>query len=129
MIEQKSLFELIGGSDRIRELVDRFYDLMDLNSEYADLRSMHPTSLSLSIEKLFLFLSGWMGGPDLYSPKYGHPMLRARHLPFPIGNKARDQWINCMFSAMEEIGIKNPSKDLLKTSFLNTANWMRNLPA
>ncbi len=129
MNEQKTLFELIGGIDRIRELVDRFYDLMDLNVEYTELRNMHPVDLSNSREKLFLFLSGWMGGPDLYSPKHGHPMLRARHLSFPIGDLARNQWTDCMFRTMEDVGIINPLKDQLKASFIHTANWMKNLPA
>ena len=96
MTDQKTLFDTIGGANKVDELVDRFYDLMALEEALADLRAMHPSDLSSSREKLKLFLTGWMGGPDIYSPKYGHPMLRARHLPFKIGIKERNQWLACM---------------------------------
>ena len=82
-------FELIGGEDAVRRLVDRFYDVMDTAPEAAGIRALHPPTLDLSREKLFLFLTGWMGGPPLYVERYGHPMLRARHLPFPIGEEER----------------------------------------
>jgi hemoglobin len=87
MTEKSTIYELIGGMDQIDALVDRFYDLMALEPSYQDLRTMHPKDLSDSREKLKFFLTGWMGGPDIYSPRYGHPMLRARHLPFKIGLK------------------------------------------
>lgn len=128
MTERKTVFELIGGIDKIDELVDRFYDLMDLEPGAADIRAMHATDLSTSREKLKLFLCGWMGGPDIYSPKYGHPMLRARHLPFKIGLKERNQWLACMYQAMEECGIDGNAAKQLEESFFNTAEWMRNQP-
>ena len=117
MKEQKSLYESIGGIDKVDELVDCFYDLMALEETLSDLRAMHPADLSGSREKLKFFLTGWMGGPDIYSPKYGHPMLRARHLPFKIGMKERNQWLTCMYQALEDCGIKG-----------NIADWMRNQP-
>lgn len=128
MSEKISIYESIGGIDQIDALVDRFYDLMALEPHFEDLRSMHPQDLSGSREKLKLFLTGWMGGPDIYSPKYGHPMLRARHLPFKIGTKERDQWLACMYQAMEECGITGDTAKQLEESFLNTADWMRNQP-
>lgn len=128
MTERKTVFELIGGIDKIDELVDRFYDLMDLEPGAADIRAMHAADLSTSREKLKLFLCGWMGGPDIYSPKYGHPMLRARHLPFKIGLKERNQWLACMYQAMEECGIDGNAAKQLEESFFNTAEWMRNQP-
>ena len=128
MTERKTTYELIGGIDKIDALVDRFYDLMALEPGLADLRSMHPEDLSSSREKLKFFLTGWMGGPDIYSPKYGHPMLRARHLPFKIGLKERDQWLACMYQAMEECGINGNVAKQLGESFFNTADWMRNQP-
>lgn len=128
MTERKTVFELIGGIDKIDELVDRFYDLMDLEPGAADIRAMHATDLSTSREKLKLFLCGWMGGPNIYSPKYGHPMLRARHLPFKIGLKERNQWLACMYQAMEECGIDGNVAKQLEESFFNTAEWMRNQP-
>lgn len=128
MSEKISIYESIGGIDQIDALVDRFYDLMALEPHFEDLRSMHPQDLSDSREKLKLFLTGWMGGPDIYSPKYGHPMLRARHLPFKIGLKERDQWLACMYKAMEDCGIDSNAAKQLEESFLNTADWMRNQP-
>jgi hemoglobin len=128
MTHRKSIFESIGGTDRINELVDRFYDLMSLEPEFAELRAMHPLDLSTSREKLKLFLTGWMGGPDVYSPKYGHPMLRARHLPFKIGIQERNQWLACMYRSLDECGIEGNVAEQLEESFFNTANWMRNQP-
>ena len=123
---RKSIYETLGGIDKIDELVDRFYDLMELEPQFEGIRSMHSQDLSTSREKLKLFLTGWMGGPDIYSPKYGHPMLRARHLPFKIGISERDQWLACMYRAMEECGIEDNIAKQLEESFFNTANWMRN---
>jgi len=121
-------YALIGGAETIRQLVDRFYDLMELEPAYLIIRHLHPTDLSTSREKLYLFLSGWMGGPGLYQEKYGHPMLRARHLPFPIGSVERNQWLDCMQRAMDEVAIDAPLKARLHESFFATADWMRNKP-
>ena len=95
-------YEILGGAEGVRALVDRFYDLMDELPEAADIRAMHPEDLAESREKLYLFLSGWTGGPPLYMQKHGHPRLRARHLPFPIGIAERDAWMLCMTRALEE---------------------------
>ena len=121
-------YDLIGGAESIRQLVDRFYDLMELEPAYAVIRQLHPADLSTSREKLYLFLTGWMGGPGLYQEKYGHPMLRARHLPFPIGSTERNQWLDCMKRAMDEVVIDAPLKERLHESFFATADWMRNKP-
>jgi hemoglobin len=121
-------YSLIGGAEPIRQLVDRFYDLMELEPKYAVIRQMHPTDLSASRDKLDLFLSGWMGGPELYREKYGHPMLRARHLPFPIGSVERNQWLDCMQRAMDEVVTDAQLKARLHESFFATADWMRNKP-
>jgi hemoglobin len=128
MTTRTSIYEALGGVDQIDVLVDRFYDLMDLEPIFSELRAMHPQDLSSSREKLKFFLTGWMGGPDIYSPKYGHPMLRARHLPFKIGLKERNQWLACMYQAMEECGINTECAKQLEESFFNTADWMRNQP-
>lgn len=128
MDDKKSIYEAIGGIDKIEELVDRFYDLMALEPNLEELRSMHPADLSGSREKLKFFLTGWVGGPDIYSPKYGHPMLRARHLPYKIGIKERNQWLACMYQAMGDCGIDGNIAKQLEESFFNTADWMRNQP-
>ena len=124
--DRKTLFELIGGADRVRELVDRFYDLMDLEPAFAELRALHPPTLDASRDKLAWFLTGWSGGPDLYIERFGHPRLRARHLPYPIGLSVRDQWLHCMGLAMVDIGLDEPLRDHLLNSFYQTADWMRN---
>jgi len=119
-------YQLIGGEAKVRELVDRFYDHMDELSEVKVLRDLHANSLKASREKLFLFLSGWLGGPDLYIQKYGHPFLRRRHMPFSIGSTERDQWLYCMEKAMDDMGICGQLRSFLSQSFAQTANHMRN---
>lgn len=119
-------YEQLGGEAGVRKLVHRFYELMDTLPEAAVIRAMHPDDLSGSEEKLYMFLSGFFGGPSLYMDKYGHPMLRRRHLPFPIDEAARDQWLLCMNRAMDELGIDPLQKEFLAGVFFNTANHMRN---
>lgn len=119
-------YELLGGDAGVRRLVDRFYALMDTVPEYHGIRKLHPEDLSGSAEKLYLFLSGWLGGPPLYVEKHGHPMLRARHLPFPIGIAERDAWLACMLQAMEDTGVEEPLRMALLKAFFGTADWMRN---
>lgn len=122
-------FARIGGEQAIKALVDRFYDLMDTLPEAADIRALHAKSLKGSRSKLFDFLCGWMGGPQYYVEKYGHPRLRMRHLPFPIGEKERDQWLLCMYHAMEDTGVPEDVKNELKSMFFRTADFMRNTDA
>lgn len=119
-------YEWVGGDTRLRELVDRFYDLMDLEPTYRDLRAVHSTTLDDARDKLHWFLSGWLGGPNLYIERFGHPRLRARHLPFPIGIKERDQWVACMHQAMTEVQLDPALTERLTESFFQTADWMRN---
>jgi len=119
-------FERIGGEAGTRALVDRFYDLMDLDPEAGELRALHPSTLDGSRDKLFWFLCGWLGGPQHYTDRFGHPMLRARHLPFAIGIKERDQWLACMQQAMSETKGEPALAQRLAESFFGTADWMRN---
>jgi hemoglobin len=125
---QPTAFELVGGETRVRELVDRFYDLMDLEPEFAGIRALHPPSLDGSRDKLYWFLCGWLGGPDHYIERFGHPRLRARHLPFSIASSERDQWLRCMAWAMEDAGLPEALRERLLTAFFDTADWMRNRP-
>jgi len=121
-------FEWIGGEARVRALVDRFYDLMDIEPGYAELRAAHGNTLEDARQKLFWFLCGWLGGPQLYTEQFGHPRLRMRHMPFSIGVQERDQWLACMDQAMGETGVDAVLRARLKTSFFQTADWMRNQP-
>ena len=123
---ESSVFERIGGEPGTRALVDRFYDLMDLEPAYTELRALHPTTLDGSRDKLFWFLCGWLGGPSHYIDRFGHPMLRARHLPFAIGIKERDQWMACMREAMAGQGLDPALAVKLGEAFHGTADWMRN---
>jgi hemoglobin len=121
-------YERIGGEQKIRELVDRFYQLMDSLPEAGQIRSMHARDLRASREKLFMFLSGWLGGPQLYMEKYGHPRLRQRHMSFAIDAAARDQWMQCMVQAMQDVGIEESLRKELEAAFYKTADFMRNQP-
>ena len=119
-------FQRLGGEAGVRALVDRFYDLMDLEPAFAGIRQLHPATLDGSRDKLHWFLCGWLGGPNLYIERFGHPRLRARHLPYAIGIAERDQWLACMGQAMRELSIDPQMAQRLATSFFTTADWMRN---
>lgn len=119
-------YEVLGGEPALRALVDQFYDLMNTMPEYYVIRKLHPEDLSGSRDKLFMFLSGWLGGPPLYVAQYGHPRLRMRHFPFAIGMAERDAWIACMQQALNACGINDDFKTWLMQSLFQTADWMRN---
>ncbi len=123
-----SHYERIGGAEKVRELAHRFYELMDELPEARGLRRLHPASLQGSEDKLFKFLSGWMGGPQLFVQEYGHPMLRQRHMPFPIGESERDQWLLCMNRALQDVVEDEPLRAELRASFAKVADHMRNRP-
>jgi len=123
---QDTPYALIGGHTQVRALIDRFYDLMDSMPEYYVIRKLHPADLSDSRDKFYLFLSGWLGGPPLYTDKYGRPMLRARHLPFAIGIAERDAWMACMTQAGESIIEDEKLRAWLLQQLYKTADWMRN---
>ena len=119
-------FEWVGGETKVRALVDRFYDLMDLEPAYRELRAVHGSTLDEARDKLFWFLCGWLGGPQHFTERFGHPRLRARHLPFAIGIRERDQWLACMHQAMQETALDPVLVERLNASFFQTADWMRN---
>lgn len=119
-------FLAIGGDDGLRTLVRRFYELMDTQPESFAIRKMHPADLDSSEEKLFMYLSGWLGGPQRYVEKFGHPRLRARHLPFAIGRAERDQWMMCMRQALQEVVVDVELRSRLETALASLADHMRN---
>ncbi len=126
MSTQATPFERIGGEPGVRALTDRFYDLMDTLETARTIRDMHPPDLTESRQKLHDFLCGWLGGPQLYVQKHGHPRLRARHLPFAIDTEAARQWMVCMIKALDEQVADVPLRESLKGSFVNVAAHMRN---
>ncbi len=121
-------YEAIGGAEATRRLCDRFYDHMDSLPEAAEVRALHPADLSGSRDKFADFLSGWLGGPQLYVEKYGHPRLRMRHIRFPIGDQVRDQWMLCMRLALAEVVADVALREALERAFSGVADHMRNQP-
>ena len=121
-------FERLGGEPPVRALVDRFYDLMDLEPAFAGIRRLHPSTLDGSRDKLHWFLCGWLGGPNHYIERFGHPRLRMRHMPYSIGIVERDQWLACMDQAMQETGVPDDLRLRLGQALFQTADWMRNTP-
>ena len=124
--ESSQLIAHLGGEAVLHKLVERFYDLMELEPAYAALRAAHGPLLTQARQKLFWFLSGWMGGPQYYIERFGHPRLRLRHMPFAIGIQERDQWVACMDQAMGELQVEAALRARLRDSFFQTADWMRN---
>ena len=123
---QNTPFQSIGGEQSVRALVDCFYEHMDQDESFKIIRDLHPPDLADSREKLSLFLCGWLGGPQLYVEKHGHPRLRMRHAPFAIGEVERDQWLACMAIALDEQAIKGELRAFLDGRFAHVADFMRN---
>jgi hemoglobin len=126
----QSLYDLLGGepeaTHKIREIVEAFYDVMDSDEKAKTIRLMHPEDLTSSREKLFMFLTGWTGGPQLYTDRYGHPFLRRRHLPFKIGEEERDQWIYCMTKGMLNLKMEEAKIKALLNALYPIVDFMRN---
>jgi len=121
-----SVYERIGGEAAIRQLVKRFYELMDTLPEAYAVRKIHPEDLSGSEEKLFMYLSGYLGGPNLYIEQFGHPRLRSRHMPFSIGASERDQWLLCFNQAIAEVVADEPLRKAILKPITDLADFMRN---
>lgn len=119
-------WDAIGGQEAVRSLADAFYDTMDRNPDYVGIRNLHQPDLGSAREKFFEFLSGWLGGPQLYVEKHGHPRLRMRHASFPIGESERDQWLACMAEAMNTCSIEGALREFLDARFAHVADFMRN---
>jgi hemoglobin len=126
----QTLYDLLGGepeaTHKIREIVEAFYDVMDSDEKAKTIRLMHPEDLTSSREKLFMFLTGWTGGPQLYTERYGHPFLRRRHLPFKIGEEERDQWIYCMTKGLLNLKMEEEKIKALLNALYPIADFMRN---
>jgi len=123
---QNTHYRRLGGEAAVRQLVDRFYELMDSRDDCRELRQLHSADLTQARDKLFMFLSGWLGGPSLYIEQYGHPRLRQRHMPFAIGEIERDQWMSCIDQAMSEQQLEPALHKELYAAFYKTADFMRN---
>ncbi|HQR02632.1 MAG: group II truncated hemoglobin [Proteobacteria bacterium] len=128
MAETDTLYHALGGATGLRRLVDHFYEIMDQRADARTIRRLHPRDLSRPAEKLFMYLSGYLGGPNLFIEKFGHPRLRARHLPFSIGIPERDQWLSCMAQALADHDTDDLLRQALMQAFSELADHMRNRP-
>lgn len=122
---EKTLYEVLGGEAELRKLVNAFYETMSEAPEAAGILKIHP-DIQRANEKLFEFLSGWLGGPDLFVQKYGHPRLRARHMPFVIKSSERDQWLFCMTKALEKCQTPSEFNKMFMSAISRLADHMRN---
>ena len=119
-------YDAVGGDTAVRSLADAFYGFMDSNPAYKELRALHGPDLGPMQVTFYEFLSGWLGGPQLYVQKHGHPRLRMRHARFPIDESMRDQWLSCMGEAMDQLGIEGDIRAFLDARFAHVADFMRN---
>jgi len=121
-----TVYDQLGGAPAVRALVDRFYALMDELPESYGIRRIHPESLAGSADSLYKFLSGWFGGPPLYTAERGHPRLRMRHHPYAIGVAERDEWLLCMRQALDEQVASPRLREAMFTAFSNMAEHLLN---
>ena len=119
-------YQRLGGEAVLRQLVQRFYEIMNQSPDVRDIRKMHAADLGGARTKLFKFMSGWLGGPDLFFEEYGHPRLRARHFPFAISVDERDQWMLCMNQALDETTMDEELREALRVALAQTATHMIN---
>ncbi len=121
----QTVYELIGGEEPLRLLVDSFYDKVNTDSI---LRPMYPPDLEESKRRLYLFLVQFFGGPSRYSDERGHPRLRMRHFPFAINRQARDHWLKHMWGAIDETNIDEPARSMMRDYFERSSAFLINRP-
>ncbi|GAB3390676.1 group II truncated hemoglobin [Azotobacter armeniacus] len=126
MINVLTPYQLLGGEEGVRRLCNAFYDNMERLPEVEDIRRMHGADTTPVREKLFEYLSGWLGGPKLYLEKYGTVCMTPAHKPFAIGPKERDQWMLCLNKALDDVGASEAAKALIKDPIYAFANRVRN---
>lgn len=124
-------FELLGGEPVVRDLVERFYDVM--SRDEPALARLHPCDAEgrvarASRDRFALFLVGWLGGPQDYTAQHGHPRLRMRHARVPVDQAMRDAWLRCMQAAMDQIGLGGSLRGFLDQRLAEVAEFMRNQP-
>ena len=121
--EPQSVYDLLGGSESLRQVVDAFYDHVEKD---AVLRPMYPADLTESKRRLFLFLVQFFGGPADYSEERGHPRLRMRHFPFAIDRRARDHWLEHMWAAIDETAVDEPARSMMRDYFERSSAFLIN---
>lgn len=120
---QISIYDFVGGELTFRELVRRFYDKIEADAE---LRAVFPDDLAPGREWQALFLIQYFGGPADYMSQRGHPRLRMRHAPFPIDSTARDKWLQYMLESVDEVGIQEPARSIMREYFERASDVMVN---
>lgn len=108
--QSETLYDWIGGEETVRKIVEAFYPIVQKNPKIGPL---FPEDIRPVQQKQLLFLTQFFGGPPLYSMEYGHPMMRARHLPFEITKERADAWLSCMRQALDEIGMEEKKKKVV----------------
>lgn len=124
-------FALLGGADRVRALVETFYDVM--SRDEPQLAALHARDAGGRVdqgtrERFGMFLVGWLGGPQDYVAQHGHPRLRMRHGRVPVHSVTRDAWLRCMQKAMDQQGIAGDVRRFLDGRFAEVADFLRNTP-
>ena len=130
MDDEAAPYVLLGGSERIKAIVERFYDLMhEREPALARLHKCTPEGVvdRGSRDRFALFLIGWLGGPDDYVKTHGHPRLRMRHGRVAVDIAMRDAWLRCMTTALDEHGVTGPIREFLDARFADVADFMRNV--
>jgi hemoglobin len=123
-MSEYSIYEVVGGDETFQKLVDRFYARVEAD---AKLRPMFPQDLEPGKRWQRLFLIQFFGGPQYYAEERGHPRLRMRHNPFPISQEARDLWLGHMLTAIDEVGIQEPARTVMRDYFERGSAFMINL--
>lgn len=121
-----TLYEAIAGAQTVQALTERFYTLMDTLPEAARCRAIHPPTLDGSREKFYEYMTGYLGGPPLYTDKRGHPRLRSRHFPAAIGPQERDEWLLCFRQALDETIVSEQLRHVIWEPVLRLAHHMQN---
>jgi hemoglobin len=124
-------FELLGGEARVRAIAEIFYDVME--REEPALARLHPLDAEGRIvrearERFALFFVGWLGGPQTYVERHGHPRLRMRHGHVPVDTAMRDAWMRAMIRAFDAEGVEGPVRAFLETRLADLADFLRNRP-
>jgi hemoglobin len=119
----QSVYDILGGEDPIRELVHAFYDKVEQDPV---LRPMFPDDLEEGKYWQFLFLLQFFGGPTRYMEERGHPRLRMRHFPFPINQEARDHWLDHMLTSIDDVGIEEPARTIMRDYFIKSSTFLIN---
>ena len=122
----QSHYDRLGGHSAVVRLVDAFYAAMDARPEATDIRAMHEADLTGTRVVLVKYFSEWLGGPKLFTPERGAPMLRRRHQRFAVDTAARDAWMLCMRQALSEVCVDTGLRSDLDAALFKVADFMRN---